>query len=258
MRREDESPCMAGCPGAVGLVASCGKRAATWGERSVAAKGVLDTAGWAGVGTTAPTTADWGPLVAAAGLTDRLAVPVAADCLAAARRADCRGGRKEPCPPVPAGTGGGRCDAPLLLAAWPCSMRSLASEASVGMTVCCCPATVRKPSNTGLSTRRTLGSNARDPVAELARWGAGLLAVTRAAVLLLPMRSGCSVVKASPEAERLRSWRVGAADPCWIAEVAGAELFTGISPAFLSGYAPRTGMPADPGAWLSDACAGVA
>ena len=40
--------------------------------------------------------------------------------------------------------------------------------------------------------------------------------------------------------------------------MAAAALFIGISPAFLSGYCPRTAMPADPDAWLSDADAGVA
>ena len=85
-----------------------------------------------------------------------------------------------------------------------------------------------------------------------------MLAVTRAAVMLLPMRSGRTAVKASPEADWLRVRRVFAANPCPGAEVAAAELFTRISPAYLSGFVPRTGMPARSDAWLSNAGVGAA
>ena len=81
----DTVPCKAGCPYAIGPMASCGCVAAMRGKLSVAAVGALDTDGKTGVGAAVPTTADWGPPMPAAWLDCRLAVPEAADCVAATR-----------------------------------------------------------------------------------------------------------------------------------------------------------------------------
>ena len=52
--------------------------------------GALDTAGETCVGAAVPTMADWGPPMAAGVLCDRVAAPLLACCLAAARRAENR------------------------------------------------------------------------------------------------------------------------------------------------------------------------